>query len=409
MWVIHKNKVFVKRLVTNKEDYAIINVYVDKLKEVVLVKKVYITTAAVLLAGMMGATQTFAAAATISAKVGKQEVSYKYYPGESADAEKDVTKLFSGVRKVTESRPVDIDIEITSVSQSNNPVNVSLRIADKAEGEDYYEQAINYYDFVITAENGDVVYNSDTMREDELEIPRSRDMFLGAFNTNFSTETQKYKITCKANPEAAKSVVEADLKSIKFYLVPTEEKPNVVITAAPSTVTEQPQTEAATQAPVAEADPTQTPAPSESPEATSEPKISKRVCGEDIDPGRYIVKGNGIVQVVSDTGEIKTETTVTDGTNKEAKGVEQFVTTLEEGDIVTTKPLPGDKKGEVRFEKQVTYTQKPATAAAANTSNSKTNPKTGDNSLAIGIIIGCMAVAGAAVAGLEIFKRRKTN
>lgn len=407
-------------------------------------RKIYISTAAAFLAASVGMVSVFAAAgSSITVKSDKSEVSYTYKADDGNEAKADASKLFGGFRGVSKDEYSSESFTITSKTQ--NGTNVDVFLVVEAENTDEVYSPLDYYSFVITAADGDVIYDS---AEEEMTDPAavSKEIPFGRFNTQFTTDTKKYTVDYKINGDIAAKLDEETISGISV---------SIVSRAIPAEKTAADTGEEASEGTEAEADPTYTVEVKaenepENPEevvaaattaaAAEEYELEatetesaeiKKVCGVDIPAGRYLVSGNGIVTIESATGELKGEATLTDGTVEGVEGVEVAVATITEGDIITAIPLPGQEKPAIKFEKANTGTQATATAASQGSNGSsgrtssaagaarataapspasaaaKSNPKTGEDSPAIAWLCGLMAAAAVGIGALELIKRKK--
>lgn len=131
---------------------------------------------------------------------------------------------------------------------------------------------------------------------------------------------------------------------------------------------------------------------------TTEKTVTKTV-GKDIPADRYRVTGNGKLTVTSANGMVKYESVITDATGA-------TVVLLENGDIITISSANGGDSAKLSFTKAATDNKAPATVTKAPT---KTNPKTDDSSLGVGMTVGVIVLIAGLVAGLEILKRKKNG
>ena len=131
------------------------------------------------------------------------------------------------------------------------------------------------------------------------------------------------------------------------------------------------------------------------------------ICGEDIDPGRYTMTGNGKVHVYTENGELKSTIALKDK-NSSANGVEEYLINLTDGEKIKVE-------SETKFTPYTaTATAKPKATSTKPTATPKTtakpsknNPKTGDNTPIVALVSVGILAAGAFVF-IEI-KKRKNN
>lgn len=402
--------------------------------------RLYIGAAVTAVAVSISAVSVFAADSSVTIQVDTKNMTYSYTPGNEENT-KSVKNLFSNFEEATVSESVDSELTITSDSDNGEDVEFGLRLSIDEADENAEYSVLDYYTFKITDTAGNVIYDSAESEPTEASA-LVKDIPLGVFNTDFTEDTKKYIIECGVNKEVADAVGSNAVDDMDILLTTSlytnEAATQPAATPSAGTVTPgagptlKPQFElSATDVPstVAPAE-TATPAPTEtasaSPAPTEAPKEKKIICGEDIDPGRYTVTGNANVRITTADGEMISETTVTDGTHEDVKGVKQFITSLEEGDVITITPISDDIKASVNFEKTNTgsSTDTKSTTAASTTSNrnsssratatpkassSKTNPKTGDAGVTTTVLGSIMGVSAAAAGSLEVIKRRKKS
>lgn len=401
--------------------------------------RLYIGAAVTAVAVSISAVSVFAADSSVTVQVDTKNMTYSYTPGNEENT-KSVKNLFSNFEDATVSESVDSELTITSDSDNGEDVEFGLRLSIDEADENAEYSVLDYYTFKITDTAGNVIYDSAESEPTEVSA-LVKDIPLGVFNTDFTEDTKKYIIECGVNKEVADAVGSNAVDDMDILLTTSlytnEAATQPAATPSAGTVTPgagptlKPQFElSATDVPstVAPAE-TATPAPTEtastSPAPTEAPKEKKIICGEDIDPGRYTVTGNANVRITTADGKMISETTVTDGTHEDVKGVKQFITSLEKGDVITITPISDGIKASVNFEKTNTgsSTDTKSTTAASSTSNkkssskatatprasSKTNPKTGDAGLTTTILGSIMGVSAAAAGSLEVVKRRKKS
>ena len=400
-----------------------------------IMKKIYVSTAAVVMAVAVSMVSVFAAVgSSITVKTDKSEVSYTYKAGDNNEAKADASKLFGNFRNASKDDFTTENFTITSKTQNGSNIEVALLVEAAAVSEDY--SPLDYYSFVITAENGDVLYDSAAEGASDVSAT-SKEIPFGKFNTQYTTDTKKFAVDYKINNDVAAKIDEETLAGVTVSVVSHIVKAEPAATDAPAAEADDYTVEVAASDPeeVVAAASTATAAPaaaaSPTPEAIEVNEV-KKVCGKDMTAGRYLVSGNGIVRIQGADGTLKSETTVTDGSSG-VDGVGAFVASIVDGDVITASPLPGKDKPSVKFEKTNSPTSPTAANAAAANANSKVNatkatakataaptakpktaaakanPKTGEDSAEIAWICGLMAAMAAGVVGLEIVKRKKAN
>ena len=403
-------------------------------------KKIYMSVAGVILAASVGAAGVFAAGgSSITVRSDRSEVSYTYKAGDGNEAKADASKLFDGFRGVGTDEYKTENLTITSKTQNGSNIEIALVIETENTVEEY--SPLDYYSFVVTADNGDVIYD-DASEEPSDVSASSKEIPFGRFNTQFTTDTKTYAVEYKINSEIAGKVDEETLSglsvSIVSRIVPAEKDEAAPTKEQTGAVAERDEDPTYTVSVEAE-EPEEVVSAAASPAAAAEEyeidgkdttaNEVKKVCGKDIPAGRYLVSGNGVVVIESAAGELKGETTLTDGTIPGVEGVDAAIATITEGDVITARPLPGQEKPAIKFEKANTSPQATATSAASaasassnrgsaakataapakKTAAAKSNPKTGEDSPEIIWLCTMMAAAAAVIGILEIIKRKKVK
>lgn len=398
--------------------------------------KIYICAAVAAVSISMGAAYAATTVSNVSIKTGTKNLSYTYVIEGEQESAKSIKALFNDFKDVTETKTVE-RFEVSSKTDEKDPVYLRLRLTlDKAlEGLEY--SPLDYYSFTIKDADGELIYSTDDAELSEPEAVE-KEIPLGVFNTSYTEDVRILNIEYCINSEVERNIDPDYVDDIDVMLVSSlytsdEEPPIAVqpaVTLKPQYAIETKAPEQASEAvetPVASA--TETPQASEAPAATEQPKEKKVICGEDIEAGRYVVTGNANVKITTADGDIISETTVTDGADESIKGVKQFITSLENGDVITITPISDDIKAVVNFDRTNSGT-KSTTAASSTTNNNtsskkgsssaakttsstaktsaaKTNPKTGDDGYATLSLVSIMCVCAGAVGGLEIVKRKK--
>ncbi len=380
-------------------------------------KKIYLSTASVLVTASALVTQALAAAPSISVSTDKSNVSYTYTAVNGDETVADAAKLFGDFAEVSDTEYSSENLTITSESADGNKVEVLLRL--DAEKTDYTYSVLDYYTFVIADGDGNVIYDGEAEAAADAQASE-KEISFGVFNSEEAAETRTYTVDYKLNPEVVSALdgAAANLKvSIASRVVDDVEEPDYKVSVTARTP--EPDTEVA-EAVDAVTDTASTAAPevTSTPEAIEINEISK-VCGKDIPAGRYMVSGNGIVKIETPDGDIK-DIVITDGTIEGVEGVDKALATINNGDIITASPLKGMDQPAIRFERTdvsaETTGTRTGTSAAASTVPSgrptvapKNNPKTGEGSSETVALCGIMAVCAAVIGVLEIIKRKKFN
>ena len=382
------------------------------------------------------ATAVFAASTPMVTVTNEKSasVSYTYDPSSAEESKKDAARLFASFRDATSNNYASHVFTVTSISRNNTPVDIYIKFEAEPVSDVY--SVLDAYEIKISDQKGNEIHHDDSFSD---PAANERIISLGTFNEKFTNDTKKFNVEYLLRDSMSNTVTKDDLSKLKVYIASkpakkeiTENTENPEVTPAVSTeVTASPSVSEAPAMPGAATQPTAiAPVATAAAVATPSTQTITKVCGTDINPGRYVVSGNGTVVVKSKNGETKSETVVTDGKTAGIKGVEEYVLTLSEGDQIVMTALPGQEKPSIKFEKTndtskataaptsaPKATSKPAAAAStstktgstAKTTNGKTNPKTGDSSIPIGAVLFVMVGAAAAIGGVEIYKRRKTN
>lgn len=405
-------------------------------KERFWVKRIYFGAAFAAAAIGVNTAAVFAADANVTVSLDDEKAVYTYTAGEELSAP--LGELFGSFEDIG-GGAVKKTMTVTSEAERGEELVLSLRLStDDADAALEYSP-LDYYTFRITDPENNVIYDS---AEAELSDPadKQKDITLGIFNTSEAEDTKEYVIEYGINAETAPAIGEELGGGVGIELVSAayegaQASPGASASAAPAApATLKPKFElggaaSATAAPAAQptatAQPaaseaaTEAPAPTET--AAAEEKERKIICGEEIAPGRYTVTGNANVKIETKDGEIISETAVTDGSDESIKGVKQFITSIEKGDVITITPVAEGVKASVSFEKTNSGSSsgtKNVTAASASgkstasptaSASSKTNPKTGDMSLTTAVLGSVMGVSAAAAGCLEVVKRKKSG
>ncbi|MGN0182382.1 MAG: LPXTG cell wall anchor domain-containing protein [Candidatus Ornithomonoglobus sp.] len=385
-------------------------------------RKIYLCAAAAGVMSVVIASQVFAASnCSVTAKSNSKSVTLTYPSGSYTEFTQDADNLFKGFSSASANAYTEDTLTVTSNSKAGIRVDVLLRLTLDSVTETEYSP-LDYYSFIISDNNGDLVYSS---AEDAVSEPSAtiKEIYLGEFNSSFTSDTKTYNVQYKVS-DAGKNLSKDDISGLGLELVAeplqitVEDSGNTVVAAAESTEAPTAPADivqtAATEAPE-KTEPAATPEPTESAEKTIVIGQSKDKDGNVITAGRYVMKGNALVSIKDKDGKLKATECIIDGLADGVEGVSQLIVTLEDGDVITIKPIDGQTKAPISLEKTnvSSATEKPsgskATEKPAVTASSKSSPKTGDNGMALGMLGGIMAVAAAGFGGLGIIKRRKTN
>lgn len=386
-------------------------------------KKIYLSAAAIGVITVVMASQAFAASnCSVTAKSDSKTVTVTYPSGSYTEYAENADNLFKGLSAASVGSYTEDTLTVTSNSKSGVRVDVILRFTLDSAPETEYSP-LDYYSFIISDSSGNIVYSSE---EEELSDPSdlAKDIYIGQFNSQFTSDTVSYNVQYKVSDEG-KSLSKDDISGLGLELVAqpvqiTAATPEMSVTDAPAAVetatapAADEQTAApddATSAPE-DTETEENPAPTEKAEKTIVIGESKDKDGKVLTAGRYVMKGNAVITIKDKDGKLKTEETVIDGSVEGVEGVKQLIVTLDDGDVITITPLEGQTNAPISLENTNVNT---ATKAAAETAtpaaagSDKSSPKTGDSGMAMGMLGGLMALAAAGFGGLGIIKRRKTN
>ncbi|MCH5213296.1 MAG: hypothetical protein J1G06_09785 [Oscillospiraceae bacterium] len=377
-------------------------------------KKIYISMAAVFAAAAACVTQSFAAAPSITVKSDKSDVAYTYKSSnDSAEASADASKLFDSFNGVSVEDYTSAALTITSESDDLDNIEVVLRFSTDKTDMEY--SVLDYYDFKITDENGDIIYDSDDTDPTEPDASE-KDISFGVFNTESASDTKKFIVDYKIDETSSANIDEEDLEALNISVisqivsdVETEADYSVTITAETPEIIEV----------VAAASDS-----SDGSEDDTESTVIEyqATCGVDLSAGRYTVTGKGILTIAGADGAQKSVTVIKDDTVPDIEGVTKAIVTITDGDKITALPLDGEEKPSVKFVK--TSLEEAAQELAASEATEaptetpapvrtpeprKSNPRTGEESAQAVVLCSVMFTAAAAICILEVIKRKKTR
>lgn len=367
-------------------------------------------------AAVMGITVSIASTAVYAATNPKMTISTEnkstglpYNVADGIETELPVSGDFFSIKNISNSNEYT-EKKFSITSASTKEVDAKLVLTAEIVGNSQYS-TLDYYDIKLADNEGNYIYNC----EDESETGKTElEIELGKFNSSFNPDKKEYILYCKVNPEVSQEVAKSDAVNSKLAL-------SLKVTPLARVLSTQ------TQAPTSVSGVSLSPAtdaPS-APTATAEADgytEKTYVCGKDIEPGRYLVDGNAKIKITHKADNEVKEFVVTDGTVGDFEGVEKFLVILEKGDTVTVGSLVPGKKAEVHFTnasvKESPSPSPKATAAASSTSKNNTssktsataskttNPKTGDDGIAIPAIFTVMILSAGFVGALEVLKRK---
>lgn len=395
---------------------------------------------------------------------GRNTVAYLYDPDSTKEHKLSVKKLIPNLTGLSAKKNIEWDMNVRSESAPGKRVDVSLRVVmpeevvkNKTDGGLNPEDALDYYNIIVTDEDGDVIYddnNADYEPATEINIP------LGMFNTKNGSDVRNYKITISEDPtvnsrEYKLAADKADWLIVNSVSGASEDEgakstasplPKVTLSpissqrpkATPSSYPADVSTPAPNTPDVKETDipaSNHTPAPAEQtaaptqapmPYPTAQPKpivksasgvitvgAGTYTIGGDIPAGKYTLTGSGIVEQRSSAGVLRTRIALT----SDGSGITSYDMELKVGDTVTTadsvtftpytaaKPTATPRPTTTPRPTATPRAARATTAPKATSAPSKTNPKTGDSAPLIPVAAAaCAAIAVIAV--IEVKKRK---
>ena len=339
-------------------------------------------------------------------------VTYEYAPDQLGETVRSIKPLMTKLDDLSKQSSVVQTLTISSESAEGDPVDFKLRLsmsektsndvkpeALKTPSPDEYN-ALNYYNIKVTDSNNKLIYsyaNDDSKTDNGIY----KDIPLGTMNSSANTENKIINVTVSVNKSLKNSDAAQYAEKLDWSIVSSVKK------------TETAETPKAT-----EEDAKETTNPS-----VKEDKIGvvtlaqgEYICGEDIDPGRYTMTGNGKVHVYTENGELKSTIALKDK-NSSANGVEEYLINLTDGEKIKveseTKFTPytatatAKPKATSTASSSTKATTKPTATPKTTAKPSKNNPKTGDNTPIVALVSVGILAAGAFVF-IEI-KKRKNN
>lgn len=370
-----------------------------------------------------------------------------------------IKNLISDLGKLTNSANVShIEQALTVSSKCDEPVQLALKLdisdyASKNNLEIDAEDVLDFFDIEIKDNNGNV-YSS----RDDAYIPAlTREISLGTFNGEGINDTKQFEITVYKDAEADDMSYRNAARNAAWTIamvgnsddggdIEDTAAPEAGENAVPEAVDTMPPAITLAPQPVTTIAPVVTLAPQTQTTSTMMPTVTMRpsalgstsrtvtlaagtyTAGQDISVGKYTITGNGMVEHYSSDGVLKTRLSLTSSGN----GVREYTIELKAGDRVTltdsvtftpysavratSSPRPTSKPRATSSPRptstpRATAAPKATTAPRATTapknssSNSKSNPKTGDNTPLIPLAI-CAVSALAAIAIIEVKKRK---
>lgn len=281
---------------------------------------------------------------------------------------------------------VSRDITVEFAKEGTGTSELYLRLdADTAD-------MVNFFKFRFVSPTGEILY--DDLTDSNPANENYREIYL----TN-SDKPMEFKLEYTVTDGVDRNI---DIASLKLSVVSRGEK-TAVATVAP---TEKP---VPTQKPRFDLDSLDNGRQDivfdladgtiKGPDISNEEKKVIKTVGVDIPADRYAVNGNGKLQISSANGMIKYESNITDATGT-------TVVLLENGDVIKITATDGGDSARLSFSKVAADATTPGTV---NNEAEKTNPKTDDASLGVGVTVGVLVLVAGAVVGLELLKRKKSD
>ena len=373
----------------------------------------------------------FAATSNISIKnneVNSTPVTYSYDAASSGEIVKSIKSLMTKIDELSKQDSVVQTLTISSLSADKKAVAFKLRLSlpDKNNGSEKPEKlatpspeeyaALDYYKIKVTTSNGDVLYDADEEKsEDTTEQKSYKDIPLGTLNSTDSAENRIYNLTISVDKSLNKNTAVANASrkldwSIVSEIAETSENKADVEEGQSNDGDSANNDNKMTPAPSANTVQQNTPKPAGSVAGTL--KKGEYAVGTDIPADRYKMTGKGKVSVYTPDGIVKMSVVLKQKGDASTNGVEEYVLSLSDGErlVVENEATLTPHKAQALIPSP-TPTAKPSAASSANSSKtntsstSKNNPKTGDTTPVILIVvIGVAALAGI---GFIEYKKRQ--
>ncbi len=330
---------------------------------------------------MSMSVNSFAAIINTTIKSDKETVDYSFNSSTFNEYKTDLMPAIGEWEIPNDGEYISRDISVNFATDGAGESKLYFRL----EGDT--KDVVNFFNFRITKAGGDVAYEEGNSNATE----NFKDIYITDSKT-----PMEFKLEYTVSKGADRSL---DISSLKIKAVSRVE----ALTSVP---TEKP---VATQKPKFDLDSLDNGRQDfvfdiadgtiKGPDNTSQEKSVVKTVGVDIPADRYAVKGNGKLTVTTANGMVKYESVITDATGT-------TVVLLEKGDIIKITSANGGDTAKLSFSKAATENQAPATVTGTP---NKTNPKTDDNSMGIGMTVGVIALVAGLITGLEIIKRKKNG
>ncbi len=332
---------------------------------------------------MSMSVESFAAIINTTVKSDKETVDYSFNSSTFNEYKTDLMPVIGEWEIPNEGEYVSTNITLNFTNEGEGTSALYFRLeADTVD-------VVNFFKFRFVSPSGEVLY------DDHTKSNPATDTYREIFVTN-SDKPMEFKLEYTVAPGADRGL---DISSLKIKAVSKVE----VLTPAP---TEKP---VPTQKPKFDLDSLDNGRQDivfdladgtiKGPDNQEPEKVITKTVGKDIPADRYAVKGNGKLTVTSANGMVKFESVITDTTGT-------AVVLLEDGDVIKITSADGGDSAKLSFSKAATDAQAPATVTGAP---NKTNPKTDDSSMGVGVTVGVIVLVVGAIAGLEVLKRKKNG
>ena len=255
-------------------------------------------------------------------------VTYEYAPDQLGETVRSIKPLMTKLDDLSKQSSVVQTLTISSESAEGDPVDFKLRLsmsekmsndvkpeALKSPSPDEYN-ALNYYNIKVTDSNNKLIY-SYANDDSKTDNGTYKDIPLGTMNSSANTENKIINVTVSVNKSLKNSDAAQYAEKLDWSIVSSVKKTE---TAETPKATEEVAKE--TTAPTTEVTAKETTNPSVKEDKNGVVTLAQGeyICGEDIDPGRYTMTGNGKVHVYTENGELKSTIALKDK-NSSANGV----------------------------------------------------------------------------------------
>ncbi len=351
-------------------------------KGVFALKKVFLAVLSAIVV-MSTFVESFAAVINTTIKSDKETVDFSFNSTTFTEYKADLMPVIGEWEIPGENDYISRDVSINFATDGEGESALYLRLeGDTAD-------VVNFFKFRFVSKNGEVLY--DDMTKSNPATENFREIYITDSKT-----PMEFKLEYRVAPGADRGL---DISSLKLKAASKVDATTPVATKKP----------VPTQKPKFDLDSLDngrqeivfdiSDGTIKGPDNKPEEKSVVKTVGVDIPADRYAVKGNGKLTVTTSNGMVKYESVITDATGT-------AVVLLEKGDVIRITSANGGDTAKLSFSKAATDNQVPATVTGAP---DKTNPKTDDSSMGVVMTLGIVTLIGAAIAGLEILKRKKNG